>query len=296
MKTKKRVLVTGASGFIASHLVPALLAAGYEVTGMDKLAHALPRHKNFQFIRKDIAALTSLAGYDYVVHLAFATNIPKSILDPVGTTYNNIDLGVKVLELAKQAGVKKVLYPSTASLYGGQPTPWRENMAVFPGEPYSLQKYAMERFCRYYADNGLPTVVFRLFQVFGENQRQDTALAKFFRCRKEGRPIPITRTTAQAGFKSARRDWIYAGDIAQAFLAALKSDRAATGEVINIGTGRTYTIREIAGLISDKIEFIPKRGFESDKHLADITKAKKLLGWSPRTDVKVWLKKFVKTL
>jgi len=293
----KKVLVTGASGFIASTLIPAFLKAGYTVVGIDRLECALiPKQKGFTFIKKDIANVDSLAGFDYVVHLAFATNIPKSILDPVGTTYNNLDLGVKMLELAKQAGVKKFIYPSTASLYGNQPLPWKEDMNVYPSEPYSLQKYALERFCTYYANNGLPTVIFRLFQVFGENQRNDTALYKFYQCRKEGKPIPITQTTAQAGFQSAKRDFIYTGDIAEAFMMAIESDKVGKGEVINLCSGYNYTIREVAELISDKIEFIPKRGFELDEHLGDASKAKKLLGWKARTDIKDWMKKYVRTI
>ncbi|GEM_PF-2046787 len=293
----KKVLVTGAAGFIASHMVPALLRSGYTVVGVDRLpCRLIPPSARFTFVKQDIADLKDLRGFDYVVHLAFATNIPNSIADPVGTTYNNIDLGVKILQLAKEASVKKLLYPSTASLYGNQPLPWKENMPVFPSEPYSLQKYAMERFCRYYAGNALPTVIFRLFQVFGENQRQDTALSKFFRCRQEQKPIPITATTAQAGFKSARRDFIYAGDIAEVFVKALTSEAVGQGEIINIASGYNYTILEIAKLISDKIEFIPKRGFELDEHLADVTLAKKLFGWKAKTDIKVWLKRYLKTL
>ena len=179
------VLVTGASGFLASHLIPALLRADYKVTGIDRRPCSLPRHRRFKFVKQDISRLTSLDGVDAVIHLAFATNIPKSIADPVGTTRNNVDYGVKPLELAKQAAVKRFIFPSTASLYGDQPTPWSETLPVYPAEPYSLQKYAMERFCRYYGAKGnVPTVIFRLFQVFGENQRPDTALAKFFECRK----------------------------------------------------------------------------------------------------------------
>ena len=294
---KGKVLVTGASGFIASHVVPALLRSGYTVVGVDRLpCKLMPASKRFRFIQKDIANLKDLKGFDYVIHLAYATNIPQSILDPVGTTYNNIDLGVKILQLAKEAGVKKLVYPSTASLYGNQPLPWKETMSVFPSEPYSLQKYSMERFCKYYADNGLPTVVFRLFQVFGENQRQDTALAKFIRCRKENKTITVTATTAQAGFKSARRDFIYAGDIAEVFVKSLSTKTVGNGEIINIASGYNYTILEIAKIISDKIEFIPKRGFEVDEHLADVRLARKLLKWKAKTDIKIWLKKHLKTI
>ena len=296
-KKGKKVLVTGASGFIAATLIPHLLRAGYLVTGIDRLpcTHIKPQ-KGFTFIKKDVEDVDSVAGFEYVISLAFATNIPKSILDPVGTTYNNVDLGVKMLELSKQAGVKKFLFPSTASLYGNQSLPWKEDMAVYPAEPYSLQKYAMERFCTYYAQSGLPTVIFRLFQVFGENQRNDTALYKFYQCRKEGKPIPITQTTAQAGFSGAKRDFIYTGDIAEACMMAMESKKVGAGEIINIASGYNYTIREVAELISDNIEFIPKRGFELDEHLADVSKARKLLGWKAKTDIKRWMKEYVKTI
>jgi nucleoside-diphosphate-sugar epimerase len=276
-------------------VVPALLARGAIVTGLDyQPCTLIPASKNYSFIQKNISEVNSLAGFEYVIHLAFATSIPGSIQDPLGTTYNNIDLGIKILELAKQAGVKKLLYPSTASLYGNQALPWKEGMPVFPSEPYSLQKYTMERFCRYYAANGLPTGIFRLFQVFGENQRHDTALAKFFRCKKEGKPIPITQTADPT--KSARRDFVYTGDIAEAFCLAIPSPNIGKGEIINIASGHTYTIREVAECISTNIEFIPKRGYDLDEHLADVSLAKELLGWTAKTDIKDWLARYVPTL
>lgn len=291
------VLVTGASGFLASHAVPLLLASGYRVTGVDLRPCQLQPHPRFTFAQNNISGLTSLDGTDFVIHLACATNIPNSIADPVGTTENNLALGVRLLELSRQAGVKKFLFPSTASLYGGQPVPWREDLPAQPVEPYSLQKYAMERFCQYYAARaGVPTVIFRLFQVFGENQRSDTALAKFFECRRQKKPIPITQTTAQAAFRSARRDFIYAGDIVRAWIASLESSAVPPGETINIASGHTYTIEEIARLISDRIEFVPRRGFETDIHCGDISKAKSLLNWQPQVDIKDWLKDYVARL
>ncbi len=292
-----KVMVTGASGFIASHFVPALIKAGFYVVGVDRLPCTLvAASKQFEFIQQDIEELKDVHGCDYVVHLAFETSIPGSIQDPVGTTYNNVDLGVKMLQLSKEGGVKKFLYPSTASLYGNQPLPWREDMHVFPAEPYSLQKYAMERFCRYYAANGLPTVVFRLFQVFGENQRQDQVLAKFLRCKREGKPIPITQTAAQDGAKSAKRDFVYVGDIAQAFCMAIASSTVGKGEIINIASGYNRSIREIAEIISSEIEFIPRRSFDLDEHLADVSLAKKLLGWTASTDIKPWLTEYCASL
>lgn len=297
MNSSSTVLVAGASGFIASHVIPKLLDAGYNVVGIDRLPlKLLEPSENFEFQQKDIEELESLDGIDYVINLAFFTSIPQTIEDPVGTTYNNVGLGVKLLELAKQAGVKKFLYPSTASLYGNQPLPWKEDAPAFPGEPYSLQKYTIERYMRYYAEKGLPTVIFRLFQVFGENQRQDQVLAKFFRCLKEGAAIPITQTEDKDESKSAKRDFVYVGDIADAFTTALASDAVGNGEIINLASGYNYTIREIAEIISDNIEIIPKRSFDLDEHLADVHRAEELLGWKATTDVKEWLAEYIPTL
>ena len=167
-------------------------------------------------------------------------------------------------------------------------------MPAFPSEPYSLQKYALERFCQYYAANGLPTVIFRMFQVFGERQRADQVIAHFFRCKKEGKPIPVTQTAQGKG--SAKRDFVYVGDIAQAYCVALTSPNVGKGEIINLASGSNCSILEVAQLISDKIESIPRRSFDADEHLADVTKASELLGWKATTDIKAWLREYVKTL
>lgn len=297
MTTQSTVMVTGASGFIASHLIPVLNSEGYHVVGVDRLPLSrIQESKLFTFQQDDIANISDLNGIDYVIHLACETNIPATINDPVGTTYNNVDLGIRLLELAKQAGVKKFLFPSTASLYGNQPTPWNESLQAYPTEPYSLQKYSFECFCRYYAENGLPTVIFRLFQVFGEKQRADQVLSKFYECRQTGKPIPIMQSPDQTGSQSAKRDWVYAGDIAKVFCMALASNEVGKGEIINIASGKTHTIGEIAELISDKVEYIPKRSFDLDEHLADVKKAKELLHWEATTDIKDWLIKYVKSI
>lgn len=274
----KRVLVTGACGFIASHLIPRLKARGYDVWEVDIRTGT------------DCAELTpvELAGCAYVFHLAFDTNIPRSVRSPVFTTEHNVGSSVKLLEAAHQARVEKFLFPSTASLYSMNPTPWREEMPVLPIEPYSIQKYALEKFCGYYDRLGLPTVVLRLFQVFGENQRQDTSLAKFFKARREGKPITLTKTTAQATSRTSRRDFIYAGDVANAFVLAAEAD--VRNEVINVGSGRKWPMQEIAQAVGGEIEFIPKRDYEVEEHWADITKARKLLGWEPEVDVIAWIK------
>ena len=116
-----------------------------------------------------------------------------------------------------------------------------------------------------------------------------------YQCRKEGRPIPVTQTATKGG-GSAKRDFVYAGDIADAFCMAIKSEKVGKGDIINIASGYNYTIREIAEIVSEKIETIPRRSFDLDEHLADVTKAKDLLGWKTTTDVKTWLRFYLKTL
>lgn len=229
-------------------------------------------------------------GIDYVFHLAWRTNIPDCARHPEESTFDNIDMTIHLLERAKEAGVKKVLFPSTASLYGHNPTPWREDMPPMPIEPYSWQKLSCEYACKMYASvYNLPTVVVRLFQVFGELQREDTALAAFLKAKAEGKPITLTQTTAQSAFKSGQRDFIYAGDVAEAMRLLMESDQTGKGEIFNIGTGEVKTMEEIANALKAEIKWIPKREYEVSTHLANIDKIKKL-GWKPSVDVLQWLK------
>jgi len=228
---------------------------------------------------------------------AFVTNIPNSIEHPLETTYDNIDMTAYLLDLSTKAGIKKFIFPSTASLYGNNPTPWKEGMSPDPIEPYCWQKLSGEYGCRMWTKRyGLPTVSLRLFQIFGENQRQDTVMAAFFRAKKEGKPITLTETTAQSAFRTGQRDFVYVKDVADAFLRAAESASTGGGEVINIGTGKVTTIEEIAKTIGGEVVFIPKRGFEVERHEADLTQVKQLLDWHPKVDVLEWLREFVKTI
>lgn len=269
---KGRVLVTGASGFIASHLIPLLRKVDYQVIECDKK------------LGQDLAELKSLAGIDFVVHLASYSNIKGAIDNLLESTYNDLYLGVKLLELAHRARIKKFIFPSSAVLYGDAPTPWTENLPVITKEPYSLQKAAMENYCRYYAQIGLPTVILRLFQVFGENQRSNTALGKWLQLRAAGQPLPVA---------NSKRDFVYAADVAEAILSALTSAKVGQGEVINIASGQAYSMLEIAKMLGDRINMIPQKSFETSLQLGNIQKAKQLLNWAPKTDIKIWLKKYL---
>lgn len=294
-----KVLITGASGFIAPHLIEECLNEGWQVWGVDRASGCKIKHPNFKFGQKDVRDITleELKGADYIFHLAFVTNIPNSIQHPLETTYDNIGMTVYLLDLAAKAGVKKFVFPSTASLYGTNPIPWKEDMPPYPLEPYSWQKLACEYACKIWTSRyGLPTTVLRLFQVFGENQRQDSALYAFFKAKKENKPMTLTETTAQSSFRTGQRDFVYVKDVARAFVLAAKTSSTGKGEIINIGTGRVNTIEEVAKAIGGEIIFIPRRGYEVEKHEADITQAKKLLNWEPKVNILDWLREFVKTI
>ena len=293
-----KVLITGVSGFIGSHVVEACLNNNWQVLGVDLLPYKSDFQDSFTFLQKDVRDLDSeyFKGVDYIVHLAFVTNIPNSIQHPIQTTRDNIEMTARLLEMASNTDVKKVVFPSTASLYGNNPTPWHEDMPSDPIEPYSWQKLSCEYLCKmWFKRYGLPTVTLRLFQVFGENQRPDTAMAAFFRAKKENRSITLTETTAQSSFRTGQRDFVYVKEVAEAFCRALESSRTGQGEIINVGTGKVTTMEEIAKAIGGEVVFIPKRGFEVERHQADITKIRKLLGWNPEVEVIGWLNEFVKT-
>jgi UDP-glucose 4-epimerase len=291
-----KALITGASGFIAPHLIEACRKRGWDVIGVDVLPPSDYKLGDYAHKQMDVRDLTvsDLAGVDYVFHLAFVTNIPNSIQHPLETTNDNIDMTVYLLDLCAKAKVKRFVLSTTASLYGDNPTPWREDMPSQPIEPYSWQKLSCEYACQLWSRAyGLQTAALRLFQVFGENQRKDTAMAAFFRARREGKPITLTQTTAQSSFKTGQRDFIYVKDVAEAFCAAAVSSKVGKGEVVNIGTGKVRTMEDIANAIGGEIIFIPKRQFEVERHEADITRATTLLDWKPKVEVIDWLNRFM---
>lgn len=294
VQSVKKVLITGVSGFLGHHLIKVCVEKGWNVTGVDKRpipeGHEIPDH----FIQADVKDLKfrDLMGITYVIHLAWRTSISDCIRHPEESTDDNIDMSIHLLEVCKEAGVKKFLFPSTASLYGNNPTPWTEDMRPDPIEPYSWQKLSIEYACQMYAKSyKLPTVIMKFFQVFGELQREDTAISVFSRLKQSGRPVTLTKTAEGSEYKSGQRDFIYAGDLAEACVMALESDKTGQGEIFNVATGRVHTMEEIAEAMGAEIIFIDKRNFDVDRHHGDITKIQKTLGWGNNlVDVVEWLK------
>ena len=286
----KKVLITGISGFLGHHIAKEFLGHGYYIIGVDKRPippkHFVPDH----FILANVKDLgyRDLMGMDYVIHLAFVTNIPNSVRHPEKTTHDNICMTLHLLERCKEAKVKRFLFPSTASLYSHNPTPWTEDMSPKPIEPYSWQKLSLEYACKLY-DN---TIITRFFQIFGEFQREDTALHAFLKAKKEGRPITLTKTMAQSSFRSGQRDFIYAGDVARAVRILI--EKGKVGEIYNVSSGNVNTMEDIAEVIGAEVVWIPRRPYEVERHHGDIKKITKL-GWKPETEVLTWLKKYARS-
>ena len=294
----KKILITGSAGFIAPHIAEEALNLGWEVIGVDtQEVENQVKDKKIKYIKSDLRDLTlgDLKDVNYVAHMAFVTNIPFSIQNPLSTTYDNIDMTAKLLELCTKAKIEKFVFPSTASLYGHNQIPWVESMSIEPIEPYSWQKYSCEKLCKMWSIRyDLKTSVLRLYQIYGENQRKDTALAAFINSKKLGKPITLTETTAQSSFRTGRRDFIYVKDVAKAFLATMISEKTGKGEIINIGTGIMTSMEKIASTIGGEVKFIPKRSFEVEAHQADMTQCYKLIDWKHEVEVIKWLTQFCK--
>ena len=282
----KKAIVVGGAGFIGSHIVDALLLKGYEVHIIDNMSGGKQERINPQarFHQKDIRNLEDIkpiiAGADYVFHLAALPRVQYSIEFPQETHDVNITGTLNVMIAAQLGNVKKLVYSASSSAYGDQPVmPLKEDMLPSPKSPYGLHKHVGELYAKVWSEvYGLPTVSLRYFNVYGPRFDAEGAYAlvigKFLKQKKEGKPITITGDGKQT------RDFTHVRDVVNANILAAESDTVGKGEVINIGAGKNASINRIAELIGGTIEYVPAR-LEPHDTLADNSKAKQLLGWTP---------------
>lgn len=287
MKKAIKVVVTGGAGFIGSHLVRALFKKGYKVEVVDSLKAGDKKKlpvgvKLHQVDIRDLAKLTPIfGGAKFVFHTAALPRVQPSIKDPITTNDINVNGTLMVLAAARKTRVKRVIYSSSSSVYGNQKKiPLREDMEPRPLSPYGLQKYIGELHCRLFSQvYGLETVCLRYFNVYGSDAPVDGAYAlvigKFCDQRRRGKPLTIVPDGKQS------RDFTHVSDIVRANILAAESPKVGKGEVINAGGGRNRTVLEVAKLIGGPTIFIEPR-LEAKHSLADISKAKKLLGWKPK--------------
>lgn len=297
-----KALVTGGAGFIGSNVVDYLLDEGHRVVVVDNESAECndkfywnPAAENHKQDITDYGATRHLyEGVDAVFHLAAEARIQPCIINPLKAVHTNVFGTATVLQCAREAGVKRVVYSSTSSAYGLKNNPpLVESMPTDCLNPYSVSKVGGEQLCKMYSDlYGLQTVVFRYFNVFGERQpfrgQYATVTGIFQRLMDAGQPLTVV------GDGQQQRDFIYVGDIARANLLAATLDPQSPvyewGQIYNIGFGCTYSVNDIARIFGSKeIVFLPPRKGEAKHNLSNCTKAKSELGWTPRVDVKDWI-------
>ncbi len=287
---KPTAVVTGAAGFIGSHLVERLLADGHRVIGIDDLsigrksnldfARTAEAAGQFSFHRCDVSAdpLDEVIGEaQWLFHLAALADIVPSIQRPMDYHRANVEGTVRVLEAARKAGVWRFVYAASSSCYGTPDvTPTPETAPARPMYPYALSKWVGEQYVLHWAQTyDLPAVSLRLFNVFGPRHRTTGAYGAVFGVflaqKLAGKPFTVVGDGTQT------RDFTFVTDVADAFVTVADSDVA--GEVFNIGSGDHYSVNRLVGLLGGEIVHIPRRPGEPEVTFADIRKIKDMLGW-----------------
>jgi nucleoside-diphosphate-sugar epimerase len=311
-------LVTGGAGFIGSHLVEALLRRGQRVRVVDDLSTGSPENltaavdqarnrgtivpTEAEFLRGDLADLDvarrAVDGVHIVLHQAAIPSVPRSVEDPVTSNLANVDATLNVLVAARDAGVKRVVFAGSSSVYGDQPElPKRESMPTRPLSPYALQKLVgeqyMQLFTRLY---GLETVTTRYFNVFGPRQDPSSpysgVISLFIRALLEGRAPTIHGDGGQT------RDFTYVANVVDGVLRSAEAP-GVSGEVINVATGGRVSLIELyealQGIVGTRLDptFGPARAGDVRDSQADVTKAKRLLGYAPSVALEEGLRRTV---
>ncbi len=301
-----RALVTGGAGFIGSHLVEALVARGHRVKVLDNLS--MGRRENLrsvwsriQFLRGDVRdpkmLKEAVRGVGVVFHQAALRSVPKSVGDPAQYHEVNTTATLLLLGSALAAGVRRLLFASSSSIYGLTPLPQREDMPVFPQSPYAASKLAGEVYCRMFTRlHGLETVCLRYFNVFGPRQSLENEYAvvvpKFITSLLKGQSPPIHGNGLQT------RDFTYVENVVQANLLAARAPRAA-GEVFNVASGRRMGVRELFEVVRKKVgvqvapRVTPPRPGDVRDTWADIQRARRILGYRVTVSVKEGLSRTV---
>jgi dTDP-glucose 4,6-dehydratase len=308
MKAKPLCLVTGGAGFIGSNLVDGLLSKGFRVRVLDNLSTG--KSENLEHVRSKIELIRgdirndkdiqkSIKGVSYVFHMAAIASVPQSVAQPVETHEVNITGTLKLLEASRKTGVKRFIFTSSSSVYGEtEKFPSREEDLPQPESPYAASKIMGEYYCRNFSElYGLETVALRYFNVYGPRQNPKSRYANV---------IPIFLKRLLDGVSpevhwdgKQSRDFVHVDDVVAANILAMKKTNIS-GEAFNIGSHSEIriidcllAIQKILGLKKVKIIHGPKREGDVRRTFADITKARRLLGFRPGVSFKEGLRRTV---
>ncbi len=291
MSASSTAVVTGGAGFIGSHMVDLLLAEGFHVRVIDSLVGGrlenLAHHQADARLSVEVRDIRELGapdslftGADYVFHFAGIGDIVPSIERPVEYLDTNVQGTVRVLEAARHAGVRKLVYAASSSCYGlAKEVPTSESAPIQPEYPYALSKYQGEEAVLHWGKvYHLPVNSVRIFNAYGIRSRTSGAYGAVFGVflaqKLAGRPLTVV------GDGTQRRDFVYASDVARAFYLAAQTER--TNEVYNLGAGNPQSVNRLVELLGGEVVHVPKRPGEPDCTWANICKIREQLGWAPQ--------------
>mgnify|MGYP003580655228 FL=1 len=304
---RKLYLVTGGAGFIGSHIVRRLVGEGELVRVVDNLSTGQSMRLktvrgSVEFVEGDLAdervSDEVVRDVEYVLHQAAVPSVQRSVCDPIATNRANVTATLNLLESCRKAGVRRLIYAASSSAYGDtEVLPKAEEMSPNPLSPYALQKLVGERYCKLYYDlYGLETVSLRYFNVFGADQdphsEYSAVIPKFITKLLAKEPLTIYGDGEQS------RDFTYVDNVVEANLLALRAIDAV-GHVCNIGCGARITLNELTMLLEEilgtkaNVNYTDPRAGDVRHSLADITKARHLLGYEPKVMVQEGLRRTV---
>ena len=301
-----RVLVTGGAGFIGSNLVDKLISDGHEVIVFDDLSTGKEENVNskaklFKFdiskeeffeipIMEDI-----MTGVDVVFHMACLARVQPSIENPLLYHDKNVNGLVNMLEACRKYDVKRFIFSSSSSVYGdAEEVPTSENCKLNPMSPYAIHKLIGEQYCKLYSElYNIETVSLRYFNVYGDRQPTEGAyclvMGIFAGQMLKGAPMTIR------GDGEQRRDFTYVGDVVDANIKCMDYPLELNGDVFNIGNGNNLSVSDIADLMGGSRMHV-EPVIEPRETLANYDKANKVLGWSPKGNLKKWIPKWKEEL
>jgi len=301
MSKQSIALVTGGAGFLGSHIVDLLIKRDFEVRVIDNLVGGslqnLDQHKNnlsLIFEESDINSITIdssiFRGVNLLFHMAGIGDIVPSIEKPLDYFHTNALGTARIAEAARNAKLKKIVYAASSSCYGLAGVPTNETAEIDPQYPYALSKYIGEQaLFHWHKVYGLPVNSIRIFNAYGPRSKTSGAYGAvfgvFLRQLLADKPLTVVGDGLQS------RDFIYATDVAKAFLAVAECDRV--GEIYNLGFGNPRTIKDLVSLLSKKFEQIPERPGEPTCTWADISKISHDIGWKPEISLEEGVKKML---
>jgi UDP-glucose 4-epimerase len=304
-----KILVTGGAGFIGSNFCNMMAEKGHDVTAIDNLSLGVETNltDKVKFVKGDVNKKEDLenAGkdFEYIVHLAASSSAPMFANDMYWAYQNNVAGHIRVMLFAKEIGAKKLLFASTSSIYGNNPTPLTEDQQVTPPNHYSVTKFAQENASRCYSNvEGLEIIAFRFMSIYGMNEGHKTTFAnlvsQFIWMMKKGEQPTLY------GDGKQERDFTNVKDVCQGIEKAIATEKKYGFTVFNIGTSKCINLIDLVGVINKvmgtNIEplFVPnpvKEGYVRNQ-LADITKISQELGYEPTVDLEEGIKEIVDSL